>query len=97
MTIKWTAPDAMGYVGRMACSILLVLIHDQHDGWPQNYVAMLGEWDFGHKGCQMGILRELDYHPSSRLGAPERGHWTGSPVLLKGSNTITVMPEMGAA
>ena len=73
MTIKWMAPDAMGYVGWMAHSILLALIHDWHDGQPQNYVAMLGEWDFGCKGCQMGSFGNWTIILPHALGHPKGG------------------------
>ena len=49
---------------------LSALIHDWYDGWPQNYVAVLGEQDFDHKGCWMGTFGNWT-HSYSALGHPK--------------------------
>ena len=62
---------------------LSVRIHDRCCGRPQNYVTMLGEWNFGHKGYQPGHLQERGLFTLLHLGTPQRERWMDllAPVM----------------
>ena len=83
MTVKWTAPDATASEADGPLH-LSELIHDRYRGRPQNYVTVLGERNFGHKGYRPGHLRERGLFTLLHLGTPERERWTDLLALVAG-------------